>query len=291
MRYTAIRTITYHVVLLGILLGYTSCDKQKKLDGDRYVARVDNKYLERSSLQHIVPPQSTVKDSIAMVELFINKWATKQLLMDAAEFNLSDEKKKEIDELVANFKSELLIKGYLEKLVQQSIDTIVRDSDLKTYYDQVKKGFRVDDMLVKLSYVNILNSNTHFNKVKQGFNGGKDVKYQVLDQLSLQMKSYVLNDSLWVNVSQIYEKLPFINAENREQYLKNNTYFEVKDENSTYFVRINQVLRKGDEVPYSYLEPSLRLMVLNNRKMELLKQIEEDILKDAKKDKNYEIYQ
>lgn len=291
MAYKKIRYLTFCVVLLGIAFGSTSCDNKKKLDGEKYVARVDDNYLERSSLQNIVPPQSTVKDSIAMVELFINKWATKQLLMDAAEFNLSDEKKKEIDELVANFKSELLIKGYLEKLVQQSIDTVVHTSDLKNYYEQVKKGFRVDDMLVKLSYVNILNSNSHFNKVKQGFNGGKDVKYQMLDQLSLQMKSYVLNDSLWVNVSQIYEKLPFINAENREQYLKNNTYFEVKDENSTYFVRINRVLKKGDEVPYSYLEPSLRLMVLNNRKMELLKQIEEDILKDAKKDKNYEIYQ
>ncbi|MGG5601123.1 MULTISPECIES: hypothetical protein [unclassified Myroides] len=286
-----IKYIKHAVVLLAVLLGYTSCNKQKKLDGDNYIARVDDKYLDRSSLQNIVPPQTTVKDSIAMVELFINKWATKQLLMDAAAFNLSDDKKKEIDELVANFKSELLIKGYLEKLVQQSVDTVVRTSDLKEYYDKIKSGFKVDDMLVKLSYVNILNSNSHYNKVKSGFNGGKDVKYELLDQLSLQMKSYVLNDSLWVNVSQIYEKLPFINSENREQYLKNNTYFEVKDENSTYFVRISQVLRKGDIVPYSYLEPSLRLMVLNNRKMELLKQIEEDILKDAKKDKNYEIYQ
>ncbi|MGG5508240.1 MULTISPECIES: hypothetical protein [unclassified Myroides] len=291
MKDIKVKYIKYSVVLLAVLLGYTSCDNQKKLDGDNYVARVDNKYLERSSLQNLVPPQSTVKDSTAMVELFINKWATKQLLMDAAAFNLSDDKKKEIDELVANFKSELLIKGYLEKLVQQSVDTVVRASDLKAYYDQIKGGFRVDDMLVKLSYVNILNNNTHFNKIKSGFNTGKNVKYEVLDQLSLQMKSYVLNDSLWVNVSQIYEKLPFINTENREQYLKNNTYFEVKDENSTYFVRINQVLKKGDVVPYSYLEPSLRLMVLNNRKMELLKQIEEDILKDAKKDKSYEIYQ
>jgi len=286
-----VRFIKGGIVLLGLLLGYTSCDKHKKVDGDEYVARVDNKYLERSSLQNIVPPQSTVKDSIAMVELFINKWATKQLLMDAAAFNLSDDKKKEIDELVSNFKSELLIKGYLEKLVQQSVDTVVRPSELKEYYDHIKTSFRVDDMLVKLSYVNVLNSNSHFNKIKKGFNGGKDVKYEVLDQLSLQMKSYVLNDSLWVNVVQIYEKLPFVNAENRDTYLKNNTYFEVKDENSTYFVRINKVLRKGDIVPYAYLEPSLRLMVLNNRKMELLKQIEEDILKDAKKDKSYEIYQ
>lgn len=291
MKYRGMQYVKNGVILAAILLGYTSCDKQKKVDGDTYIARVDDTYLERSSLQNLVPPQSTAKDSLAMVELFINKWATKQLLMDAAEFNLSDEKKKEIDELVANFKTELLIKGYLEKLVQQSVDTVVRASDLKEYYDKIKTGFRVDDMLVKLSYVNILNTNTHFNRIKNGFNGGKEVKYELLDQLSLQMKSYVLNDSLWVNVSQIYEKLPFVNAQNRDQYLKNNTYFEVKDENSTYFVRINRVLQKGDIVPYSYLEPSLRLMVLNNRKMELLKQIEEDILKDAKKDKNYEIYQ
>lgn len=89
-----IKYLKRSVVLVAILFGYMSCDNQKKLDGEKYVARVDDQYLERSALKNIVPPQSTAKDSLAMVELFINKWATKQLLMDAVAFNLSDEKKK-----------------------------------------------------------------------------------------------------------------------------------------------------------------------------------------------------
>lgn len=272
-------------------VGFISCNKTTNKKDDSHVARVNNTYLDRYVLQQNIPPQSTSTDSIAMIEAFINKWATKQLLMEAAEFNLSDSKKKEIEELVANFKSELLIKDYLESLVQQKIDTVVKKEHLVGYYNQIKNSFKVEDMLVKLSYVNVLNSNSHYSKIKKWFNGGKKIDYDKLDQLSIQMKSYALNDSIWADAFQISDKLPFINGTNKESYLKNNNYFEVKDENSTYFVYVNKVLRKGDIVPYSYLEPSLRLMVLNNRKMELLKQIEEDILKDAKKDKSYEVYQ
>lgn len=274
-----------------LLLGLASCkDGADSTDKD-YVARVNDTYLDRYVLEQNIPSQITANDSIAMMDAFIKKWATKQLLMKAAEFNLSDSKKKEIDELVTNFKSDLLIKEYLESMVQQKIDTVVKKEQLEGYYNQIKNSFKVEDMLVKLSYVNVLNSNSHYNKVKKWFNGGKDIKHEVLDQVSLQMKSYALNDSVWADVVQISDKLPFINSDNKETYLKNNNYFEVKDENSTYFVYVNKVLKKGDIVPYSYLEPSLRLMVINNRKMELLKQIEEDILNDAKKDKNYEVYQ
>ncbi len=272
-------------------IGLISCDKAISKKDDNYIARVNNNYLDRYVLEQNIPPQSSTSDSIAMIEAFINKWATKQLLMEAAEFNLSDSKKKEIDELVANFKSELLIKDYLESLVQQKIDTAINKDNLLDYYNQIKNSFRVEDMLIKLSYVNVLNTNSHYNKIKKWFNGGKNIKYDQLEQWSIQMKAYALNDSIWADAFQVSEKLPFINATNKESYLKNNNYFEVKDENSTYFVYVNKVLRKGDIVPYSYLEPSLRLMVLNNRKMELLKQIEEDILKDAKKDKSYEVFQ
>lgn len=283
----------FNISLLTIVLfvGLVSCDETIRKSDINYVARVNNSYLDRYVLEQNIPPQSSPNDSIAMIDAFINKWATKQLLMEAAEFNLSDSKKKEIDELVANFKTELLIKDYLESLVQQKIDTVVNKDNLLDYYNQIKNSFRVEDMLIKLSYVNVLNTNSHYNKIKKWFNGGKNINYDQLDQWSIQMKSYALNDSIWADAFQVSQKLPFINGTNKESYLKNNNYFEVKEENSTYFVYVNKVLRKGDIVPYSYLEPSLRLMVLNNRKMELLKQIEEDILKDAKKDKSYEVYQ
>jgi hypothetical protein len=280
-------------VMLVLLLGglfMASCNQKENQSIEDPVARVNKEYLNRSELKNIVSLKSTHKDSVAIVHSFIDKWATKRLLIEAAEFNLSDDKKSEINTLVEQFKSDLLIKAYLEKLVQQSIDTIISEKDLETYYNNLKNSFLVDDMLVKMAYVNVLNDNTNYNKIKKKFTSSKKEEFDDLENMSLQMKSYALNDSIWVNVNQVYEKLPFLTVDNKSTYLKSGNYFEVQDDHSTYFVKINQVLERGSITPYDYLKPSLKQMVLNDRKMRMLKEIEEDILKDAKKNKRYEIF-
>lgn len=277
------------ILLLGGMMT-ASCNQKENHSVEDPVARVNKEYLSKSELQNIVSLKSTHKDSVAIVHGFIDKWATKRLLIDAAEFNLPDEKKSEINILVEQFKNDLLIKAYLEKLVQQSIDTSVSEKDLETYYNNLKNSFLVDDMLVKMAYVNVLNDNTNYNKIKKKFTSSKKEEFNDLENLSLQIKSYALNDSIWVNINQVYEKLPFLTFDNKNTYLKNDNYFEVEDENSTYFVKINEVLDRGSVIPYDYLKPSLKQMVLNNRKMTLLKELEEDILKDAKKNKKYEIF-
>ncbi|MDR0229473.1 MAG: hypothetical protein LBI72_10500 [Flavobacteriaceae bacterium] len=276
---------------LFVFFAFTSCNKGTGLSGkDGAVARVNSTYLDRDEILNNVPNGVNSKDSASIATRYIEKWAAKMLLIDAAQFNLSDEKVEEIDQLVKQFKDDLLIKAYLDKLVQQSVDIVVSEKNLKDYYEHIKKNFLVDDMLVRVAYINVLKDNSHYANVKRAFSIGQKDEYKKLEELSLQFKNYALNDSVWINVGQVYDKLPFVTSENKHSYLKNNNYFEVSDENSTYFVRVKQVLNKGSVVPYSYLRPSLRLMVLNERKMELIKQIEQDIIKDAKKDKSYEVF-
>lgn len=280
-------------LLLTVILGWgvISCNEgNRTVKSDSSIARVNDSYLSKGDLEDILPIVGTGTDSIALVNQYIDKWATKELLMGAAEFNLSEEKVEEINGLVKQFKDDLLIKAYLDKLVQQSVDTVVSENDLKTYYEHIKKNFLADDMLVQMAYINVLKDNSHYNKVKKMFStGGKD-DYKRLEELSLQFIKYALNDSIWINSNQAYDRLPFLNNDNKSTYMKNSNYFEVSDENSTYFVRVKNVLNRGAVLPYSFLKPSLKLMVLNERKMELIKQIETDILKDAKKDKNYEVF-
>lgn len=289
MSYTK-RLLVYGIVLCSFI-GVISCKNGNEVSlGKDIVARVNNSYLTEHQLQELIPIQLVGEDSIALLQKSIDKWATKQLLIDVAEFNLSDEKKSEINDMVENFKNDLLIKAYLEKLVQNKIDTIVSSKDLHDFYDLYKENFIVDDMLVKLSYVNVLNDNTNFSKIKKKFNSKDRKEFNSLENLSLQMKSYALNDSIWIDVKNIYDKLPFLNVENKDSYLKNNNNFEVNDENSTYFVKVNAVKSRGSIIPYDYMEKSLRLLVLNDRKVELLKMIQEDILKDAKNNKRYEVF-
>ena len=284
------RQTTYtFLLLLFLLVATTSCFKDtSKKEGA--VARVNESNLSVSELDHLIPLGTSPEDSVNMVQGYLNSWATKQLLLDAAAFNLSDEKKEEIQDLVDNFKTDLLTTAYLDLMVRQKVDTVVRDSDLKAYYEENKERMLTDDVLVQLRYVNVMNGNTNLSTIKKYFMSSKKEDFNKLEDLSLQMKSYALNDTVWVNVNQIYDRLPFVTPENISSYISGNMFYEVQDSVSTYMVKVYKVLDKKSIAPYDYIKPTLEMMLLNNRKMELMKKIQKDILDDATKNKQYEVY-
>lgn len=280
----------YAVLLLLLIVGVaSSCFKNNGKTEDS-VARVNESYLPKSELENLVPLATSPEDSLLIVKSYLDSWATKQLLLDAAAFNLSDEKKEEIQELVNNFKNDLLTTAYLDLLVRQKVDTVVQDSDLRAYYEQNKERLLTDDILVQLRYVNVMNGNTNLSKIKKYFMSSKKEDFSKLEDLSLQMKSYALNDTVWVNVNQIYDRLPFVTPENVSTYLSGNMFYEVQDSVSTYMVKVYKVLQKKSIAPYDYIKPTLEMMLLNNRKMELMKKLQKDILDDATKNKKYEVY-
>ena len=57
-----------------------------------------------------------------------------------------------------------------------------------------------------------------------------------------------------------------------------------------YLVKIVNVVNKNQVSPYEYLQPTLKQVILNKRKVELIKKIEKEITDDAIKDKEYEIF-
>ncbi|WP_430615371.1 hypothetical protein [Flavobacterium sp. JP2137] len=275
-----------------LLLVVVVCGACKKGGGEGTdaVVRVNDSYLYRKDLDKMVAPGTSKEDSLVIVQNYFNHWATQQLLLDVAEFNLSDEKKAEIQTLVDQFKTDLLTSAYLERIVQQSVDTTVSEADLKKFYNEHKDKWVSNEFLVQLRYVNVLNGNPKLPTIKKYFLSNKKQDFKKLEDLSLQMKSYAFNDSVWVNLNQIYGKLPFITAENIKSYLSDGLFYEIRDDESTYMVKVNKVLDKNSISPYEYIKPTLIQTLMNNRKMELIKKIQKDILDDANKNNQYEIY-
>ncbi len=281
--------LSKYLTIVGLLFLLIACDSKKDKDAN-VVARVNEAYMYSSELESFIPNGTSEEDSLMMTMHFLDSWATQRLLLDAAAFNLTDTKKAEIEELVDKFRTDLLTSAYLELLVQQNVDTLIGEADLKNYYEANKKKFLTDDILVQMRYVNVMNGNPKMNLIKKYFLSTKKEDFSKLEDLSLQMKSYALNDTIWVNGSQIYERLPFISSENVTTYLSENLFYEVKDSVSTYMVKVYKVLGRNSIAPYDYLKPTLELMLLNNRKMELMKKLQKDILDDATKNKRYEVY-
>ncbi len=53
---------------------------------------------------------------------------------------------------------------------------------------------------------------------------------------------------------------------------------------------VNDVLSRSDIAPIEYASPTIREILLNKRKQNLIKELEKDITKDAIKNNEFEIF-
>lgn len=273
---------------LVLLLVVCSC---KKNEDERIpLARVNDKYLYEEDLENVVPAGASKEDSLVLVNNFINRWATKLLLVEGAERNLNEEKVEEFSKLVDQYRFDLYTKAYLEALVAKNIDTTVSAEEAQLVYDANSETFKLNEELIKLRYINIPQNAVNIDEVEERFKRFDSIDKYFLDSISLQFKSFSLKDSMWVKASQVVQKIPVINAENKNQLLKKSNYIELKDSLSIYLVQINDVKLPNSYAPLEYVKPTINQIVINKRKLELIRQLQKDITKDAIKNNQFEIY-
>jgi hypothetical protein len=273
-----------------IFLICCSCNYFKPEHKAQSIARVGKNYLYQSDIATLVPEGTSKEDSILLVRDFIDRWACQKLLVEAAERNLSDSKKNEYNSLVKQYKFDLYTRAYIEEAVKNTVDTVVSQEDLKKYYEENKENFKTNGTLVRLRFVNLAKDNPRFETIRSKFfdYSKKDKKFW--STYALQLKSFALNDSVWVDMSQVYEKLPIINPGNRDEYIQAGKKVQIQDKDDTYLIKITNVIDKNQISPFEYIKPTLKEVILNKRKLELIKKFEKDITNDAIKNNDYEVY-
>lgn len=279
------RLIVY--IAFSIIL-FTFCTPQKE---ENAVARVQDKFLYASELDDLVPPGTSKEDSIRIIKNYLDQWAKQQLLVDKALQNLSSDKQKEYLQLVEQYKTDLYIKGYVEQIVQRELDTVVTHNQMVAYYNENRENFKTNSTLVKLRYIQLAKNHPKFALIQQKFNQFQPKRdAEFWNTYQLQFKNSALNDSIWVEMNQIYPKLPFINPENRDTYIISGKSFQKPDSLDVYLVKINQALPINSVAPFEFVKPTIKEVILNIRQRELVKKFEKDLTNDAIKTKKYEIY-
>ncbi|WP_366105907.1 peptidyl-prolyl cis-trans isomerase [uncultured Algibacter sp.] len=273
-----------------MLLFVYSCDFINKSDDRIPVARVNDNYLYQDDILGLVAKGTSKQDSTLLIQNFINKWATQQLLMDGAKLNLTEEKQEAFNKLVVQYKNDLYTKAYLEALVKRSIDTVVAMNEAKAYYTNNKEVFKLNEELLKFRYIHVDENIINYDKIKERFKRYDKDDIKTLDSISIQFKSYSFNDSIWIKLSHVIKKIPSVNSENKDQLLKKSNFVQLKDSLGVYLMQINDVLVRNDTAPLEYVKPTIDQIVINRRKLELIKELEKDITKDAIKNKQFEIY-
>lgn len=278
------------IPLFVLVFLVSSCDYFRAPKEPKAIARVGKIYLYEEDIYDLVPKGTSKADSISIVKSFIDRWATQKLLFEASERNIKNVKVIEFNELIDQYKVDLYTKAYLEDLVIRQIDTVVSEAQIQEYYTKNKQFFKNSSELVKMRYINLVKENPKFATIKAKFSSFTKKDRKELEQQAIKFKSYAFNDSIWVDINQVYEKLPFLNIENKNRYISSGINFDYPDATTIWLVKVNKVLPKDSPTPLEFLRPTLKQIIINNRKLELVNTIEKEITNDAINDKKYEIY-
>jgi len=281
----------YGLILL-MFFSISSCGKL--LNGSEEeipIARVGDAFLYKHEVAGIISEDMTAADSASFMTNYINNWATRQLLLSKAKINLPEEKLGEFNKLVEDYRTDLYTRAYKEALVSQGQDTTVSASESKSFYEAQKENFRLKEKLLRLRFVEIplqfLNKDEVIKRLKSF--DPDDRAY--LDSVGVQFKKLNFNDSLWVPVSRVIQEIPPLDADNEDRYLKKSQFFELQDASGVYLVYIKNVLQVNEIAPLPYVEPSIRQVILNRRKLDFIRNLETEIIDEATRENEFEIFE
>jgi len=282
MRYTSI---------ILFLIITCSCQNINRRDNREVVARVNETYLYKDDIEKLVPNKTTREDSINIIHSYINIWATRQLFIDQSERNLTESELQGFDKLVEDYRSTLYINAYKDAVINKSINMEITEEDLNSYYSENIENFNLNEELVKLRYLHLPpDYNNNIVATQTRFNRFKEEDEEDLRSKKLEFVTFSFADSIWVQYDQVLNKIPILKTKDRNKVLKDGKYVQLRDSLGVYMIKIKEVLKKKETAPLNYIKPTIRQIILNKRKRELIKKLEKDITKDAIKNKQFEIY-
>jgi len=254
------------------------------------MARVGEVYLYESDFIEALPKGVTKEDSISFANQYIQNWATQQILKKQATLNLAESTQQKFDKLTAEYKLDLYSNAYLDALISKKIDTIVSQNEKDTLYKYTKENFKLNEPLLKFRYISISNENSNIEDFSERLKRFDSIDKIVLDSLSIQFHSFMLNDSIWVKRSQLLQKLPILNNPEYLKLLKKPNFLQLKDSLRVYLVRVIDLLARNTQAPQQYVTPTLNQIILNKRKLKLIQQLKIELRKDAEQNNEFEIY-
>lgn len=279
-----------YFVLFLVLFSSLACDYFTVKNTDKTaLARVEDVYLYKEDINGIFSKDMSERDSIIVAQNYINNWIKQQLLLSKAQLNLTEETDK-FENLVRKYREDLYINSYKQAVVSQYLDTAISEDNIEEFYRANGDNFKLNETLLKMKYIRIGKDILNQKELINLFKSNKKEDLDSLQASELFLKGQHLNDSIWIKWSEFVNKVGVFTESDRLSLLKKDNFIEKEDSLDLYLVVVKDYLNRNDPAPKNYIEPTIRQMILHQRKLQLLRNIEETLLDDAANKNLFEIY-
>lgn len=276
-----------------MLLGAVSCrELPDYLMGDDVIARVGGELLTVQDISAVVPSNLKGDDSLSFVKQYTDKWLVRQLKVNEAD-ELFSGTEKDIEKLVEDYRQTLLTSKVDQYYIDQQMSDDVSQEDITEYYNTHKSQFLLDRTLVKgrilrfdATYRQSAKLKTQMQKAATSQNDDKAFS----DLCAKNNFLLIDNRSEWVNFADFLSNLPIPQSQNNEPLLDKMGVQELKIGSDRYYFDFTSVCRKGNVAPLEIVSDNIRRILITQRRSQIIKSHEEQILKSALEDGDAKVY-
>ena len=189
-----------YLLILLFPIAVLSCTNYDTNGKEDPLAKVDDEYLYPSDLPDALTKDLSFEDSSSISDNFINKWIRKQLLLQRAELNISVNQQREINSQLEETRASLIIYQYEKHMINQKLDTIVRDEEINNYYTENQSNFVLNENIIKALFVKLSQDAPNISRVRSWYRSERNEDLTQLESYCYQFaEKYDDFDEDWIS--------------------------------------------------------------------------------------------
>jgi len=248
-------------------------------DEDDVVARAYGNYLYRSDIADLVPEGTAAEDSVVIVNNYVNQWLQQQVVLEKARKNV----KKNFDKELQNYKNSLLAYEYEQLVVAELLDTNVSDEEIESYYNSHQETFVLRFPLVRAIWVKIPDDKESVKKLRSLMSNSKLSDDDIMAIQRIGATSSLGADydmESWRPLYKFLSDVP-VEAGGDGSWLQGKRLVEAADGDCVCMAHIFEFRLAGAPSPMDYEREAIKTVILNKRKIDIIKSMQRDLLQKA----------
>lgn len=264
----------------AILLVVSCKDPSRLPDSNRTpLVAIDNRYLYYDELLGAMAPGLSSEDSLTFSENYIRNWVSEQLLYDKASRNVGD--MGVIDALVESYRRTLIVHEYERKLIEQKFDNGITEQEIDSFYRSNLPLFTLKEPLVRGVLVKLPLKVPGLTRFRSLFVKNDDSSLDEIEKYCLRNAvTYEPLFEVWTPVSHFESILP-VSFRPLDSKLSKDGTAEVRDSAFVYFVKITEMVKKGDPEPLDRARGEIRTLLRNSGQVKFVENIKDELYRNA----------
>jgi hypothetical protein len=183
-----------------------------------------------------------------------------------------------------------MIHEYQKLYINEKLQSDVSQNEVGSYYVDNKDNFQLRQNIIKCRFVKLAKEAPRLSVFKRLFISNNDKQLEELRSYCYQYATTFHLDTTWVNFDEVIENTPMVTIDNKIQFLRRTSYHETGDDEYQYYLKITEYKLSDEISPLEWVYDDIVRIIINKRKVELAKELEEGIYERAVQNSDFEIF-